>query len=83
VVDRVVADEKRSADRPCELRIRAHEVPAEEERRRRVVASQHREDSWRAGRVAAHVERQRDDVFPRLQPNELAADDRRRKRRKH
>jgi len=76
MVDGVVRNRVPPADRAREERIGLNEVSGEEERPGHVLASQDCENALRSVRVATTVERQRNDVLSRLQPHELACDDR-------
>src|SRR5919107_1389483 len=83
MVDRVVADGIAPADRTRERRVALHEMPGEEERCIHVLAAQRRQHLACGVGVSSSVERQRDDMLPRLQADELSGDDRRRQREHH
>jgi hypothetical protein len=76
MVDRVVADRVTTADRARERGIGPHELSREKERAGHVLSAQHGEDSARAVSVRSAVEGQRYDALARLEPDELAGDDR-------
>src|SRR5215831_11783191 len=83
MVDRVVPVAIAAPDHPCQQRVALHEVAGEEERRPNLVAPQDGEHTLRAVGVAAAVEGQRDDVLPRLEPDDLARHNGRWKREHH
>ena len=83
MIDGVIRNRIAPADLARQERVCLHEVAGEEERSGDALALQHRENLPGSVRVAATVERQRDDMLPCLQPDELARNDRRRQSVNH